>query len=83
MTITGAVNEPSDGNSFAKIRLKGGPKRYKSGPGPTGRERLQRRVNSLLLGANRLARTTSGPDERHWAERLVRTLQAFNTAGDV
>lgn len=83
MTIACAVHAPSDGNSFAKIRLKGGPKRYKRGPGLTGRPRLQRRVNTLLLGASRLARKTAVAEERYWAERLVQTLHAFNTAGDV
>jgi hypothetical protein len=71
-------------DSMDKIRLKGGPKQYKSGqPGPTGKDRLQRRVNSLLLAASRLSRKSTKPDEVAWAKRLVEALVTFNFAPDV
>lgn len=64
-----------------KIRKKGGPKDYKSGgPGPTGKDRLQRRVNSLLLAASRLSRKATDPAEVAWAKRLVEALTTFNYA---
>lgn len=68
-------------DSWDKIRLKGGPKQYKSGkPGPTGADRLRRRVNSLLLAATRLARKATDVEEREWAERLADALQAYAAA---
>jgi hypothetical protein len=63
-------------DSMAKIRLKSAPKQYKRGPGLTGKARLQRRVHTLLLAANRLARKAE-PAEAQWAEALVESLQAL------
>jgi len=40
-----------------KIRVKGGPTRYKRGPRQTGFERLAQRLFRLHLDAQRLART--------------------------
>lgn len=66
-------------DSMDKIRLKGGPKQYKSGkPGPTGRARLQQRVNKLLLDAARFARKEERSDDGKWAARLGSTLRDFN-----
>ena len=57
---------------------KSGPKQYKKGPGPTGKDRLQRSVNSLLQAASRLDRKEQGSDDGLWARRLVEALMAFN-----
>jgi len=40
-----------------KIRVKGGPKRYKSGPRATGFPRLAQRLYALHRAAQRLAQT--------------------------
>jgi hypothetical protein len=61
---------------MAKIRLKSGPKQYKRGPGLTGKARLLRRVNNLLLAASRLARKAE-PADAAWAAALVESLQAL------
>lgn len=52
---------PRDG--MDKIRKKGGPKEYKSGPRATGPLALYGRLNRLALAAHRLARKsqTSNP----------------------
>ena len=65
-------------NSMAKIRLKVGPKQYKRGPGPTGRSRLQRQVNSLLQAASRFSRKDLESYDALWAQHLVVALQDFN-----
>jgi len=65
-------------NSMKKIRLKYAPKDYKKGPGPTGKDRLQRRVNSLLQAASRLERKDMDVDVVLWAQRLREALMAFN-----
>ncbi len=61
-------------DSLDKIRLKGGAKRYKRGPGPTGAARLERRVHRLALDAARLARH---PAADPYAARLCELLAAF------
>jgi hypothetical protein len=61
-------------DSLDKIRLKGAPKQYKRGPGPTGALRLQRRVHRLALEAARLARKDPDPG---FAARLSEQLVAF------
>jgi hypothetical protein len=60
--------------SWDKIRLKHAAKQYKRGPGPTGADRLARRVTRLLLAAHRLARRTTDDPDRQWAERLIQAL---------
>jgi hypothetical protein len=60
--------------TLEKIRIKGGAKRYKRGPGPTGAARLARRVHRLALDAARLARR---PDGDPYAARLGELLAAF------
>jgi hypothetical protein len=63
-------------NSMDKIRLKGGPKQFKSGtPGLAGVERVQRQVASLTLAAARLERK-GGPGS-DYARALKEALQAF------
>ena len=57
---------------------KSGPKQYKKGPGPTGKDRLQRSVNSLLQAASRLERKATEQDDVDWARRLREALMAFN-----
>jgi CO/xanthine dehydrogenase Mo-binding subunit len=57
-----------------KIRIKGGAKRYKRGPGPTGAARLARRVHRLALDAARLARK-----QDVYAARLFDHLSRFVT----
>jgi hypothetical protein len=57
-----------------KIRIKGGEKRYKRGPGPTGAARLAQRVHRLALDAARLARR---PDGDPYAARLREQLERF------
>jgi hypothetical protein len=65
-----------------KIRVKGGEKQFKSGrPGLTGSARLQRRVQSLLVAAARLARKGPPTDETAYAGRLVAVLQLFVAGG--
>jgi hypothetical protein len=65
-------------DSLDKIRLKGGPKVYKQGPRPTGRQRLEQRVIVLLLDAVRVSRkpTVSVTDASYAAE-LAHTLRRF------
>lgn len=66
-------------DSMDKIRLKGGPKQYKTGkPGLSGRERLQARVNKLLVDCARYVRKSPDVDDRVWAARLGSTLRDFN-----
>jgi hypothetical protein len=70
-------------DSLDKIRLKGGAKQYKRGPGPTGAARLERRVHRLALAAARLARTEDR--DQVYAARLRDVLQTFlgvRMAGD-
>ena len=78
------IKADSKTNSWDKIRLKSGPKQYKSGPKPTGKVRLQQRVNRLLLDAARLERKpcTTLEDEvgRDYASKLAEALMNFNTA---
>jgi hypothetical protein len=68
-------------DSWDKIRLKGGPKEYKTGPGVSGRERLERSCRSLIVQANRFAkgnvrqRTVPSPEDAAWAQTLVKALQ--------
>ena len=60
---------------------KSGPKQYKKGPGPTGKDRLQRSVNSLLQAASRLERKADpGTEDALWAQRLRIALMDFNAA---
>ena len=63
--------------TLEKIRLKGGAKRYKRGPGPTGAVRLQRRARRLALDAARLARRVDVGTESAYAARLAGILVAF------
>lgn len=69
---------PRHRDSMAKIRLKGGPKRYKRGPGPTKRDRLEVRLRSLVLAA---AKLNQRPDvsfaDRAWASTVVDACQAL------
>jgi hypothetical protein len=64
-------------NGMDKIRLKGGPKQFKLGPGPTGRQRLERRIASLTLAAVRLTRKNPLSADGQWARELGLTLQSF------
>ena len=77
-TTGGKVTFETQEPNSMKIRLKVAPKDYKRGPGPTGRDRLQRRVNSLLQAASRLDRKEQGAPNGMWARRLVEALMAFN-----
>lgn len=58
----------------AKIRVKGGPKVYKRGPGLTGRPRLEQRLRGVLIAVHRFARTTPSPAEALWAAQVVAVL---------
>jgi hypothetical protein len=71
---------PSTWAPVDKIRLKGGPKQYKRGPRPRGRERLQRRVTRLCVEAHRLARHTPSANDRAWAHQLAVVLHPFTGA---
>jgi hypothetical protein len=62
-------------DSLDKIRLKGGRKQYKRGPGPTGAARLERRVHRLALAAARLAQKQDV--DLVYAARLRDVLQTF------
>jgi hypothetical protein len=79
-----AVNKlttPKD--SMDKIRLKGGPKQYKRGPGLTGRARLQRRLDLMVMAATKMARKAADPDDAVWAAHVaavVHTLCSASTA---
>jgi hypothetical protein len=65
-------------DSMDKIRLKGGPKEYKSGPGVTGRQRLERSARALLLRAARFQRKKdTAPEDAAWALSLVTVLQVL------
>lgn len=69
-------------DSLDKIRLKGGPKQYKRGPGLTGRARLQQRVARLLLDAARLGRHEGlSFNDYIYACALRDLLQQFLTKG--
>jgi hypothetical protein len=61
--------------TLEKIRIKGGAKRYKRGPGPTGAARLARRVHRLALDAARLARKHD--HDQGYASRLLELLSQF------
>lgn len=66
-------------DSMDKIRLKGSAKQYKTGkPGLSGRDRLQQRVNRLLLDCARFVRKTDDAEDRKWVARLGSTLRDFN-----
>jgi hypothetical protein len=51
-------------NSWDKIRQKGGPKVYKTGPRLTGRARLERRLVALLLDFARFVRAEGSREAR-------------------
>lgn len=69
-----------DKDSMAKIRLKSAPKNYKRGPGLTGKDRLQRRVDGLITAAYRLHKKEGLSPSGQWAEALVEVLRKFNFA---
>jgi hypothetical protein len=64
-------------DALDKIRVKGGPKVYKRGPTPRGRDRLAQRALKLLLDAHRFAARTADADHAQYAAALARTLRSF------
>jgi hypothetical protein len=65
-------------DSFDKIRLKGGPKQYKTGrPGACGRARLQQRLHKLTLDLRRFARRAPSVDEATWATQHADVLSGL------
>jgi hypothetical protein len=65
-------------DSMDKIIKKSQPREYKRGPGPTGTDRLHRRVNGLLMDASRLGRKTPDGDVEAWCAELTKRLRDFN-----
>lgn len=71
-TTGGKATVATPKNSMDKIRLKVGPKIYKSGkPGLAGLARLQKRLDGLLVDAARLERTSADPRVVEWCETLL------------
>ena len=66
------VNDRPRRDVDQKIRVKGGPKIYKSGPGLTKRARLYQSLVRLQLAAARLSR--NGDPEAMWAACLASDL---------
>ena len=66
------IHAPAGHPATEKLRVKGGAKRYKSGPKPTGRERFRVRLNKLAIDLHRFAvKPTTDPGEAEWAKQVA------------
>jgi hypothetical protein len=61
-------------DSYDKIRLKAGPKQYKSHARLSKRARLQQRVHRLTLDLRRFAIKATNADDATWATNYADDL---------
>lgn len=63
-------------DSMDKIRLKGGLKQYKRGPGAVGRARLEQRIARLVIDLHRFSQHVRVPNDFVWARTWLDRLRS-------